>query len=145
MKIRLLLVTLLSAFLVAPFAFADDEETELSAKMDKIGSAFRSLRRQVSDPAKNQDSLAKIAVIRENAQASAKLEPAKKADLPPAEQAKFVAAYRAKMKEFIELTDKITAALKANNNDEAAKLVGVMADQQKQAHTDFQKKKKKSS
>lgn len=144
MKIRLLLVTLLSAFLVAPFSFAD-EETELGAKMDKIGSAFRSLRRQVADPAKNQDSLAKVAIIRENAEASLKLEPAKKAEIPAAQQKQFVSDYQAKMKEFIALTDKVAAALKANNNDEAAKLVGTMADQQKQAHGDFQKKKKKSS
>lgn len=144
MKIRLLLLTILSAFVIAPFSFAD-EDTELGAKMDKMGSAFRALRRQVSDPAKNQDSLAKVAIIRENAEASLKLEPAKKADIPAAQQQQFVADYRAKMKEFIAVTDKLAAALKANNNDEATKLVGAMADTQKQAHTDFQKKKKKQS
>ncbi|MDO8543745.1 MAG: cytochrome b562 [Opitutaceae bacterium] len=146
MKIRLLLLTLIGALVVAPFSFgADEPETELETKMDKIGSAFRTLRRQISDPAKNQDSLAKLAVIRENAQASAKLEPAKTAEVPAAQQQKFVADFQAKMKEFIGLVDKVIAAVKANNNEEATKLVGVMADTQKKAHGDFQKKKKKSS
>jgi cytochrome c556 len=144
MKIRLLLVTFLSAILVTPFTFAD-EDTELGATMDKMGSAFRTLRRQISDPGKNQDSLAKVAIIRENAKAALELEPAKKAEIPAAQQKQFVADYRAKMKEFITLTEKVTAALAANNNGEAAKLVGVMADAQKQGHGDFQKKKKKQS
>lgn len=149
MKIRLsLLVALLCAFVLTPVHAAEgkkghEEETELGAKMDKMGSAFRALRRQISDASKNADSLARLAVLRENAEASLKLDPAKKADLPPAEQAKFVADYRAKMKDFLALVDKVEAALKANNNDEAAKLVGVMADAQKAGHKEFQKKKKK--
>lgn len=143
MKIRVLLFTLISALVVAPTIHADEPETELGAKMEKMGGAFRTLRRQISDPSKNQDSLAKVAVIRENAVASMKLEPAKKAELPTAQQKKFVADYQAKMKEFIGLTDQVAAALKANKNDEAARLVGVMADQQKKGHGDFQKKKKK--
>ncbi len=145
MKIRLLLLTLIGALVVAPFSLAQDKEpeTELTTKMDKMGSAFRTLRRQIANPEKNQDSLAKIAILRENAQASLKLEPAKKTDIPAAQQQKFVADYRAKMKEFIGVIDKVAEALKANNNEEAAKLVGVMEKTQKDAHSEFQKKKKK--
>lgn len=142
MKIRLSLLALACALVVAPLR-AEDKETELGGKMDKMGSAFRALRRQAADASKNADSLAKLATIRENAVASMKLTPAKAADLPAAEQAKFVAAYKADMEKFIALTDKLTAAFKAGNNAEAEKLLGEMANAQKAGHKEYQKKKDK--
>jgi len=39
--------------------------------------------------------------------------------------------------------EKVEAALKANNNAEAEKLIGQMADAQKAGHKEFQKKKDK--
>ncbi|MES2697910.1 MAG: cytochrome b562 [Verrucomicrobiota bacterium] len=148
MKIRLSLLALACAFTVTVVPVqvqaADEPETELGGKMEKMSSAFRALRRQIKDSSKNADSLAKLATIKENAIASTKYEPARKAEVPAAEQAKFVAAYQAKMKEFIALVDKVEAALKANNNEEADKLLGAMADAQKKGHTDFKKNSKKS-
>jgi soluble cytochrome b562 len=139
MKIRLSLLALACALVVAPLRA---EDTELAGKMDKMGSAFRALRRQAADASKNADSLAKLATIKENAVASLKLVPAKAADLPAAEQAKFVAAYKADMEKFIALTGKLEAAFKAGNNAEAAKLLGEMASAQKAGHKEYQKKKK---
>lgn len=143
MKIRLILLTVVCALAVGPGAFAAEPETELATKMDKMGSAFRALRRQAGDASKNADSLAKIATIKEAAVASAKLEPVKKNDLPAAQQKKFVADYQAKMKEFVALVEKVEAAFKANNNAEAEKLIGQLADAQKAGHKEFQKKKDK--
>jgi len=143
MKIRLFLLTLVCSLAVGPGAIAAEPETELGNKMDKMGSAFRALRRQAADATKNADSLAKIAVIKENAIASMKLDPVKKKDLPAADQKKFVGDYQAKMKDFIALVEKVEAAFKANNNAEAEKLIGQMADAQKAGHKEFQKKKDK--
>lgn len=143
MKIRLLFATLVCALAVGPGAFAAEAETELGGKMEKIGGAFRALRRQVADTTKNQDSLAKVAAIRKLAEESLKLEPARKADVPAAEQKKFVDNYRAEMKKFIEMTDKVAAALKAGNNEEAGKLLGAINDHQKQSHKAFKKDDKK--
>ena len=146
MKIRLSLLALAGALLVAPVhlqAAEKEPETELGNKMDAMGSAFRALRRQVKDSSKNADSLAKVATIKENAQASLKLDPAKAATVPAGERKKFVSDYQARMKEFIGLADKLEKALKANDNAEAEKLLGVMADAQKKGHADFQKKKEK--
>ena len=148
MKIRLSLIALACSLVIAPI-FAQskggkEEETELASKMDKMGSAFRALRRQAADPTKNADSLAKVAAMRQEAQASVNLEPIKKLDLPAGEQAAFVKNYQAEMKKFVGLIDKLEAAFKANNNDEATKILGTMADAQKAGHKDFQKKKKKA-
>lgn len=142
MKIRALLLTLVCALVAAPGLRAADE-TELEAKMEKMGGAFRALRRQVSDASKNADSLAKVQAIRQNAEASLKLEPAMKKDKPAAEQAKFVESYRADMKKFIQLCGKLEAALKANNNAEATKLCGEMGDSQKSGHKQYKKEDKK--
>ncbi len=144
MKIRLLLFTVACALAVGPVVRAADEpETELGGKMEKMSGAFRALRRQITDSSKNADSLAKLATIKSNAEASLKLEPAKKAEIPAADQKKFVADYKAKMKELIDLIGKVEAALKANNNDEANKLVSAMGDAQKQGHKQFKKDDKK--
>jgi hypothetical protein len=143
MKIRLLLLTAVCALAAGPGLYAADTETELGAKMDKMSSAFRVIGRQVEKPDMNADSLAKLAVLKENANASLKLEPAMKAEKPAAEQAKFVADYQAKMKEFIALVEKLEVALKANDNAEATKLVASMRDAQKAGHKQFKKDDKK--
>jgi soluble cytochrome b562 len=146
MKNRLLLLTTICALAFAPATYAqgkDEPETELGSKMDKIGSAWRITKRQLSDPAKNPDTLAKLATIKENMEASLKLEPDLKKAKPAAEQAKFVADYRAKLKEEIVKIDEITALVKAGKNEEAAKLVAVVDQDQKDAHKQFKKAKKK--
>ncbi|HVS52998.1 MAG TPA: cytochrome b562 [Opitutaceae bacterium] len=149
MKNRLLLVTLICGLVAAPFIRAEDrpmqkeEQTELGDHMEKISGAFRALGRQIGDATKNEDSLKRIAVIREQAEAAMKLDPAKKADIPADQQAKFVADYQAKMKAFIADVNKVEAALKAGNNDEAKNLLQSLKQDQKEGHTEFQKKKKK--
>ncbi len=142
-KLRVLLVTLVCALTFGSGVQAAEPETEMGKQMDKMSGAFRALRRQAADATKNADSLAKLKTIRDMAVASEKLEPAMKAEIPADKQAKFVADYRAKMKEFIALVDKAEAAFKANNNEEAAKILGSMADAQKAGHKDFKKKDKK--
>lgn len=143
MKIRLSLLTVVCALVVGFVARAAEPETELGGKMEKVSGAFRALGRQIKDPAKNADSLSRLATMKENLQASVKLEPAMKADIPAAEQKKFVADYQKSMKAFIALVEKTEAALKAGNNDEAAKLVDTMRADQKKAHTAFKKKDEK--
>ena len=67
MKIRLTLLTVVFALAAGLVARAADAETELGGKMEKIGGAFRALRRQIADASKNADSLARVATIRQNA------------------------------------------------------------------------------
>ncbi len=148
MKIRSSLFALACAltlnFVTPAYVPAAEKETELAGHMEKMSSAFRALRRQIKDSSKNADSLAKLAAIKEHSIASAKLEPELKSEKPAAEQAKFVSAYQAKMKDFIALVEKTEAALKAGKNEEADALVAQMADAQKKGHGDFKKNSKKS-
>lgn len=118
-----------------------EEMTELGEHMDRLSGAFRKLRRQVGDPAQNAASLELLAEMRDAAQAAAKLVPAKAADLPEADRAKFTAAYRKQMGKLLtQLTD-LEAALKAGDNPAALKQVGELADFQKASHREYRKAK----
>jgi soluble cytochrome b562 len=152
MKLRLLLLSLSFVLVLAPGLRAQDQskpaksaakssedETELEGKMDKLNSAYRKLGKQVNDASKNEDSLKQVAIIRENAEAALKLEPARKADIPAADQAKFVADYRAKMKTFIAEVDKLAAALKEGDNAAAAKLVDSLKTMRNEGHKEFKR------
>jgi hypothetical protein len=148
MKNRLLFLTAVFALAFAPAVRAqdskkDEPETELGAKMEKISSAWRIAKRQLPDSSKNADTLAKLATVKEHMTASLKLEPEIKKSKPAAEQAKFVADYQAKMKEEIKKIDEVIALVKAGKNDEAAKLVAIVDQDQKDAHKQFKKAKKK--
>jgi soluble cytochrome b562 len=148
MKNRLLFLTAVLALAIGPALHAqskgDAPETELGGKMEKISSAWRIAKRQLPDKAKNPDTLAKLAIVKENMMASVNLEPEIKKEKPAAEQAKFVADYNAKMKEENKKIDEIIALVKADKNDEAAKLVGIVDQDQKDAHKQFKKQKKKA-
>ena len=144
MKNRLLLLTAAFALAFTPAIQAQDEpETELGGKMEKISSAWRIAKRKISNPADNDETLAKLAIVKENMVAATKLEPDFKKAKPAAEQAKFVADYQAKMKEEIKKVDEIIALVKAGKNEEAAKLVGVVDQDYKDAHKKFKKPSKK--
>lgn len=145
MKIRKLLVALclaVSATGVQAQEKAAKTETELETKMDDLNAAYRKLGRQINDASKNADSLKQVAIIKEAANAALKLEPAKKKEIPAADQAKFVAAYQTKMKSFIGNIDKLEASLKAGKNAEAAELLKALKHDQEEGHKEFRKDKK---
>jgi len=146
MKIRLLLFTLISALALAPAGLraADDEDqTELGAKMEKMGGAWRRIKAQVSDASKNDDTLTKLGTMKENLSAALKLEPETAKSKSGAEKAKFVSEFHARIQKEIDRIDKITAAVKAGNNADAAKLVGEVDHDYKDAHKTYKKPKKK--
>src|SRR5687768_13133868 len=101
MNIRTLSIALLCLLVPVAGMRAEDKASPASSalddQMEEINAAYRRLGRQVSDASKNADSLKQVGVIQKHAAAALKLEPKKKADLPTAEQAKFVEAYKAKM------------------------------------------------
>lgn len=150
------LLTTLVILFASAVAFAADEapvapaapkekkpETELTKQMDKMSGAFRKLRRQAGDATKNADSLAQVAIVREFATASTKLEPAKATTIPEADRKKWVADYRAKMSELLANIDKLEAAFKAGQNEEAAKIVAELNTQQRAGHKEYRIEEKK--
>jgi soluble cytochrome b562 len=109
--------------------------------MEKIGRAFRVLGREINDATKNEDALKQVGIIRVNAEAAAKLKPAKLADVPADQQAKFLADYAEQMKSFLKDVDSLESALKAGDNATAAKLAEQLKKDRNAGHKEFQKKK----
>jgi len=154
MKKRLLLATTCLALAFAPIGRAEDakpkpaageeKHTELSEKMEKLNGAYRRLKRQIADPAKNESSLALIATIKTQTEASLAYKPEFTAEQPAADQAKFVERYQAEMKKMIELVGKLETSVKAGKNDEAAKAIAELDAQQKSSHKEFRKPKPKA-
>jgi len=120
------------------------EETELEDRMDVMGAAFRKLKRQVGDAAQNAASLKLVATIRTAADEAVMLAPAKASDVPEAERPRFVADYRAKMNDLLVALGKLSQALEANNNDQAARLVAEIGVMQKVGHKVFKRPDEKS-
>ena len=153
MKIRILLFTLVCSLITLPTVQAQEGKakkgkapaTELGRHMAKMNDALRTLRDQITDGSMNADSIKLVAVIRENATAGLKLEPEKKMEIPAADQAKFVSGYREQLQDLVNLVGKLDAALKANNNTEAAKLLDDLGAAQKAGHKEYKKKKKKKA
>jgi soluble cytochrome b562 len=161
MKSPYIASSLLLALLAAPLALAQDappaapapsgeaapakpKKTELAKDMDKINRAQRTLRKQVADASQNESSLALVATIHDAAVAASSETPAWTADQPQADQAKFVADFHAKMKDFIGDIDKLSAALKAGDNAGAAKLLAGLGQDEKAGHKQFKKPEEKN-
>jgi cytochrome c556 len=62
--------------------------------------------------------------------------------IPEADRAKFVAAYEAKMKDFVAEVQKLETALQAGKNDEAAAVLARLGNLQKEGHREFRSVKK---
>jgi soluble cytochrome b562 len=118
---------------------AKPKKTPLAKDMDKMNAAFRKLRAAVKDPAKNDDAIALVATMKDAAQASISETPAFTSAQPEADQAKFVADFQAKMKDFIADLDKVTDALKAGDNATAATLVAALGKDERDNHKVFRK------
>lgn len=105
--------------------------------MEDMGGAYKKLRKQINDAAQNAASLALVAKIQAGTEKALKLTPAKAADLPEGDRAKFVADYQAGIKHLQGTLAKLEQALKANDNAEAAKILKETGAEQKEGHKQF--------
>ena len=161
MKIRLVLSSVALAIAAAPLVWAQDsmapapdqsqatpaapkkeKKTELEIRMDKIGKAFRKLKKQIADPAQNESSLALVAIMEEGARDTLELTPAKAADLPEDQRAKFVDDFHSGIKDLQAGFAKLEAALKAGRNQDAAAIVKDLGALETKDHKVFRRPEK---
>lgn len=161
MKIRSPLPLLLAVSLISPAIFAQDapsgppppaaapaappsteKKTDLDLRMDRIGKAFRKLRKQVADPAQNASSLQLIATIQAAAKEALEFTPAKAQDLPEDQRAKFEDDFKAGITQLQDLFTKLQGALTAGKNDDAVAIVADIAALEKKDHKEFRRPEK---
>src|SRR5580658_772613 len=127
---------------VAPAAPDDEKKTDLEMRMDRMGKALRKLKKQVADPAQNASSLELVATMQAAAKEALDFTPAKTADLPADQQAKFVDDFKAGINGMLDEFTKLSDALTAGKNDDAVKIVAEIDALEKKDHKEFRKPKK---
>ena len=115
------------------------DETELGNTMEKMNGAWRKLRKQAADAASNASSLELVATVKACAEKALTFKPARLADVPPADQEKFLADYQKQMKDFVAAVGQLETALKAGDNAAAGDLIKKMGAMQKEGHKEFKK------
>jgi len=157
MKIRPALALLLALPLVSPILSAtdtpapgaspsagggDEKKTELETRMERVGKAFRKLKKQVADPAQNASSLQLLATMQDALKEAVGLTPEKASDLPADQRAKFVDDYKAGIKGMQDEFSRLADALAAGRNGDAVKIVNEIAELEKKDHKEFRRPKK---
>jgi len=143
MKRRSLIVTLALAIASLPSIQAnsheggDHDHTALEDQMSAMNKAWRSIRRQIKDPAKNDSTLEFVAKVKEAAQKSVDMTPILAEELSGAEKKKFMAGYQKAMKSTVALIGDLEAALKAGDNAKAEEIVGKINDARKKGHENY--------
>ncbi len=126
-----------------PAAAPDDEKkTELEMRMDRIGKAYRKLRKQVADPTQNASTLQLLSTMDDAAREAIDLTPAKSEDIPDDQKAKFEDDFRSGIRDLQDLLAKLRAALTAGKNDDAVKIVADIDAFEKKEHKEFRRPKK---
>jgi hypothetical protein len=127
---------------VAPAAPDDEKKTDLEVRMDKIGKAFRKLKKQVADPSQNASSLQLLSTMEDAAKEAVDLTPAKAEDIPDDQKAKFEDDFKAGIRNLQDLFAKLRDALTAGRNDDAVKIVADIDAFEKKEHKEFRRPKK---
>jgi len=134
--------TTTSAPAAAAAAPDDEKKTELEMRMDRVGKAFRKLRKQVADPAQNASSLELASKMAAAFKEAEDLTPEKAMDLPVDQRPKFIADYKAGLQAMEDQVSKLSDALTAGKNDVATSIVADMFSMEKKDHKEFKKPEK---
>ena len=143
MKRRSLIVTLalavasLSYIQAASHEDGGHDHTSLEDEMSAMNKAWRSIRRQIKDPAKNDSTLEYVAKAKKAAKKSVELTPTLAEEMDGAEKKKFMAGYQKAMKNTLGLIGDLEAALKAGDNAKAEDIVGKINDERKHGHEKY--------
>ncbi len=119
------LIVLAALFAAAPAGVrvaSAAEDTELAKQMEVMQENLKKLRKTVKNAADDAASLEALNNAQAAAVASKALVPAKAAQVPEADRAKFVAGYRKEMIALMEHLGKIEVALLDNDNAKAEEL-----------------------
>jgi soluble cytochrome b562 len=122
-----------------PAAPDTEKKTDLDLRMDKVGKAFRKLRKQVADPTQNASSLDLLAKMQAAMKEAVDLTPEKADDVPADQRAKFISDYKAGIQGMQDEFSKLGDALTAGKNDDAAKIVADIMALEKKDHTSFRR------
>ena len=129
----LLAVTLLTPI---TFLYAD---SPLEGQMKILARGTRQLSQQITDPAKQQETVTLIESLKKAALDSKAFDPESTSSVPKADQAKFLADYRTDMDELADAFGQVEEAVKAGQYDKAKSLLATVNSIKKEGHGKFKR------
>gem|GEM_PF-1000987 len=142
MKFRSLLLVLSALAIAIPYSNAahhEEEHTELEESMSQMNKVWRKIKRGVKDPSKNAEMIEYLATVKAKAMEGIDMVPARKADVPAADQEKFMKGYVKEMKSLVKMLGKLEAKLAAGDNEAAIAIVGKIGDHRKESHEAYKR------
>jgi len=135
MKIPHLLTALLLTSL--GLLHAEEGSEALEGQMKILARGSRQLSQQITDPAQQQGTIILLEKLRKAALDSKAINPRKTAEVPQADQAKFLADYRTDLDELADAFSQIEEAVKAGQYDKAKSLLATVNSIKKEGHAKF--------
>jgi soluble cytochrome b562 len=115
------------------------QDSALEGQMKILARGTKQLSLQVSDPAQQAGTITLIESLKKASAESKALIPRKTADIPAADQPKFLADYQQTMGELTDSFNRIEEAVKAGEYDKAKSLLGAIKPIKQEGHKKFQK------
>ena len=115
------------------------QDSALEGQMKILARGTKQLSLQVSDPAQQAGTITLIESLKKASAESKTLIPRKTADIPAADQPKFLADYQQTMGELTDSFNRIEEAVKAGEYDKAKSLLGAIKPIKQEGHKKFQK------
>lgn len=134
MKLRTLL-TLVSALAFSFSAIGAEDDSPLLKEMKAINKNLRTLKRQIADPSKKEDSLQLLTTIRKSTKAAHDLPPDYIKDKPNKDE--LGVKYKEQMMALDKAFEEVETAVKADKPEEAKKAMEKLSELKEKGHKDF--------
>jgi soluble cytochrome b562 len=119
-----------------------EKDGDLERDMETMNKAFKTLKRQVADPAQKTANLEAIARLKKSAVAARDCVPEKAETIPQAGRAKFIADFQTSISELVAQIDKLEKAVQENRIQDAQKEIDEINELKREGHSTFAGKEK---
>jgi soluble cytochrome b562 len=130
-------ILLASCLILSATALLAEQDTALEKQMQLLSRGMKQLSAQITDPARQQDTVTLIESLKQAAMTSKGLEPRKTSSIPQADREKFLSEYRAQIEKLSDAFDKIEDSVKAGKYDQAKSLMAAIGPIKKEGHSKF--------
>jgi soluble cytochrome b562 len=128
---------LLLAVAIPARAQDDEPKTPLAIEMGGISKDFRALRKIVNDPTQKDAALALVKDMEAHATKAKTFQPSKTKEIPPADQAQFVADFKTQIDGLIADFQKLEQAISDGKTADATALLDKLQQDKRTGHKKF--------
>jgi soluble cytochrome b562 len=140
MNTNVLLPVVAAAVLLAGAVCPGAHAADLEREMEILNKAYKTIKKQVGDPAQKASTLEAVGRMKKAAIASGEGVPEMAREIPEAGRAKFLEDYKAAIAELVGQIDKLETAVSEGRLDDAAKELDAINESKRTGHSEFIKK-----